>query len=122
MRYHQVENSDAFGIEIARLTVMCGHLPRGDYVRSRTRLFDLPALLLMHRPVRCPYCGERAFAPVFTTCRSMLGKLWMHYAVCALLLLIAGAAVNRELIQRYLHDHGWQHATLKVPTFNAQGN
>lgn len=61
---------------------MCvDYLPE-DLTRSRLRWYDLPALLLFHRPVRCRMC-ERRYYTFFRKKRviSPLATLWMHYAI-----------------------------------------
>lgn len=75
---------------------MCHDALPEDLARSRARLSDLPAFLLVHRPIRCRLCHERYF--VLAPSKgglTLLPKLWMHYTVLALVAaLIAGVAYH----------------------------
>jgi hypothetical protein len=62
-------------------TIMCvDYLPE-DLTRSRLRWYDLPALMLLHRPVRCRMCDQRYFTFGKKRVISPLATLWMHYAI-----------------------------------------
>jgi hypothetical protein len=60
---------------------MCvDYLPE-DLTRSRLRWYDLPALIFLHKPVRCRMCYHRYYTFGKTKVISPLATLWMHYAV-----------------------------------------
>ncbi len=40
---------------------MCKDALVGDLVESRARWYDVPALLLLHRPMRCRICKRRHY-------------------------------------------------------------
>lgn len=62
-------------------TIMCvDYLPE-DLTRSRPRWYDLPAFLLLHRPVRCRMCDRRYYTFRKKRVISPLATLWMHYAI-----------------------------------------
>ncbi len=82
---------------------MCKDASPEDLVRSRRRRYDLPAMLFFHRPVRCHKCEERFY--VFKWGANKLGwmpRLWMHYALLAVLLVIAGILAAQVKV-------GWTH-------------
>ncbi len=80
---------------------MCKDAFVGDMVASRTRWYDLPALLLLHRPARCRMCNRRYFLyrgvdrrrnaddRAFSMTRTFLPKLGDAYLCMALIILTA---------------------------------
>src|SRR5262245_59936426 len=63
---------------------------RDDFVPSRFRWYDVPAIVLGHRLVRCRMCGDRYFGVKVREERyRILGRLWMHY-VLFVCLVVAG--------------------------------
>ncbi|WP_437191836.1 hypothetical protein [Planctomicrobium sp. SH527] len=80
---------------------MCKDAFVGDLVASRIRWYDLPALLLLHRPTRCRMCNRRYFLyrgvnrrqsaddRASSMARTFLPKLGDAYLCMAFLILMA---------------------------------
>lgn len=65
---------------------MCQKLTQKQ-LRSRWHWFDLPAALLLHRPVRCPICRDRGYVLMWRSVpMSIFPRLWMSYAAVLLTL------------------------------------
>jgi hypothetical protein len=83
--------------------LMCHDSQPEDYLRSRSRWYDLPAVLLYHRPMRCQYCERRYYGLRKRRRPGPIRSLWMHYLiVLGLIFLIAGpgySALQQTLAQ-----------------------
>lgn len=72
---------------------MCSHSTDHDLTFSVTRWYDVPALLLGERPVRCRNCRERFFVSRLSKkSPRKLHRLWMHYVLCSTVMAIIGIA------------------------------
>ncbi len=85
---------------------MCFDSFDDDFRPSHFRLSDFPALLFLHRPIRCRLCHERSFR-LFTAKRLGIPYLWMHYALLIAILFgvgltawprVQGTKVSRQAV------------------------
>ncbi|HWL10796.1 MAG TPA: hypothetical protein VNQ76_20480 [Planctomicrobium sp.] len=60
---------------------MCKDSLLGDLVTSRTRWYDFPARLLLHRPMRCRMCNSRQYVYFFVKPNSRSEYPSSHAAV-----------------------------------------
>ncbi|WP_437204863.1 hypothetical protein [Planctomicrobium sp. SH664] len=68
---------------------MCEYARGDDYCVSRFRWYDVPALVLLHRPIRCKMCGRRSYGIGVGKFRfPVIPYLWMH---CIASIAIIGA-------------------------------